>query len=60
MSILRRFREWREDSDGVLTGPKVDAESVQTDEASIDGKRLYIQSSQPSNPETDDVWIDIS
>jgi len=33
MGILRRFREWREDKDGVLTGPDINAESVDTDES---------------------------
>jgi hypothetical protein len=36
MGILRRFREWREDKDGVLTGPDIDADSINTDE--IDSK----------------------
>jgi hypothetical protein len=31
MGILRRFREWREDKNGVLTGPDIDADSVSTD-----------------------------
>jgi len=35
MGILRRFREWREDKDGVLTGPDINAESVDTDSATI-------------------------
>lgn len=45
----------REDGDEL--GP---LKSLDTDEASIDGKRLYIQSSEPTSPETDDVWVDIS
>jgi len=30
MGILRRFREWREDKNGVLTGPDIDADSINT------------------------------
>jgi len=30
MGILRRFREWREDKNGVLTGPDIDADSLKT------------------------------
>jgi hypothetical protein len=33
---------------------------VQTDSVTVDGKRLYIQSTAPSDPETGDLWIDIS
>jgi len=36
MGILRRFREWREDKNGVLTGPDIDADSINTDEAVTD------------------------
>jgi len=35
MGILRRFREWREDKDGVLTGPDIDADSINTDDQTI-------------------------
>jgi len=34
MGILRRFREWREDKNGVLTGPDIDADSVNTEHIS--------------------------
>jgi len=34
-------------------------QSITTDEATIDGHRVYIQSSQPSNPDTDDIWFDL-
>jgi len=36
MGILRRFREWREDKDGVLTGPDIKAESVDTEQIATD------------------------
>jgi len=40
MGILRRLREWREDANGILTGPAIDtdtldANSVNTDDATI-------------------------
>jgi len=37
----------------------VDANSINTDEQSINGKQVYIQSSKPSSPASDDVWIDL-
>jgi len=55
MGLFRLLREWREESDGTLTGP-----ALSTEQATINGKRLYIQSTAPSNPNTDDVWIDTS
>jgi len=41
MGILRRFREWREDKDGVLTGPDINAESVDTGEVTIAGTDFF-------------------
>jgi hypothetical protein len=51
MGILRRFREWREDKNGVLTGPDIDADSVNTDELKtpLTGARLIKGSDQSIN-----------
>jgi len=35
MGILRRFREWREDKNGVLTGPDIDADSINTNDIDV-------------------------
>ena len=55
MGLLRKLRKWREESDGALSGPAID-----TEQATIDGSRLYIQDTEPTDAEEDDVWIDTS
>jgi len=34
-------------------------DSVTTDEATIDGNRIYIQSDAPLNPSEGDIWFDL-
>jgi len=36
MGIIRRLREWREEQDGTLTGPAIDAESAAIDKLTSD------------------------
>ena len=55
MGILRKLREWRENEDGTLEGP-----SLNTEEATIDGSRVYIQDTEPTESDDGDVWIDTS
>jgi len=35
-------------------------QSLGTDSAVIDGKRVYIQDTEPQSAEADDIWIDTS
>jgi len=37
----------------------LESDSVSTDEATIDGNRVYIQSTAPSNPSDNDIWFDL-
>ena len=39
---------------------EVDAGSVNADEATIDGSRVYVQAEEPEDPDEEDVWIDTS
>ena len=55
MGVLRRLREWGEKRDGTLEGP-----ALHTDEATIDGSRVYVQAEEPEDPDEEDVWIDTS
>jgi len=49
MGILRRFREWREDKDGVLTGPDINADSVDTGSLVIGGTLYEEDDNSPIN-----------
>jgi len=61
MGIRRRLsRLWNETKDGILRGPGVDVDSVKADEAEINGSKVFIQDSEPSDMSNDDVWIDTS
>ena len=51
---LEVLREWTERDDGTLEGP-----ALATEEASIDGHRVYIQSTAPNNPSDNDIWFDL-
>ena len=35
-------------------------DSVNTDEATLDGSRVYVQAEEPEDPDEEDVWIDTS
>jgi len=39
-------------------GATVDADSLNTVDAEINGNQVYVQGSQPSSPSTGDIWID--
>ena len=41
-------------------GTEAIRESLNTDEAIIDGSRVYVQDTEPSDPDDADVWIDTS
>jgi len=41
------------------SGDDLTPQSVSADEASIDGHRVYIQSTAPSNPSDNDIWFDL-
>ena len=44
------------DADG---GDTISPTAVDAGEATIDGHRVYIQSTAPSNPSDNDIWFDL-
>jgi hypothetical protein len=61
--------QWEEDGSGAIVPidgetvgdgtTEADHNAVETDQATIDGHRVYIQSTEPSSPSNNDIWFDL-
>lgn len=50
---------WVPLAEKAMGGAEISPTSITTERATIDGRRVYIQSAAPANPAADDIWFDL-